>query len=220
MKLILFGNNQTAAVAWAYFTENSPYHVVAFTVDEAYMTGERHPQIDLPVIPFEKIESYCHPRDHSIYVSIAYQQMNKLRKAKLDEAKSRGYRPASFVSPYAKVSKTAKIGEHNFIMEDNVIQPFVEIGDNNIIWSGNHIGHHTKLGSNNFIASHVVISGSTTIGDHCFFGVNSTIRDNIGISDFNIIGAGALITKTTKPKEVYFGNRATLATKNSDEVTI
>jgi len=220
MNLVLFGNNQTAAVAWAYFSEFSVYRVVGFTVDSGYMTGPRHPQIDLPVVPFEEVEKHFSPKNHMIYVSVAFQSLNRVREAKLQQAKAKGYKPASFISPHAKISKYAKIGEHNFIMEDNNIQPFVEIGDNNIIWSGNHIGHHTKIGNNNFIASHVVISGSVTIGDHCFFGVNSTIRDNISIADENIIGAGALMTKNTASGEVYFGQRATLADKPSSKVVL
>lgn len=220
MNLILFGNNQTAAVAWAYFAEFSVHRVVGFTVDGKYMTGDRHPQIDLPVVPFEEVEKHFPPERHLIYVSVAFQSLNRVREKKLQEAKAKGYKPASFVSPNAKISKYAKIGEHNFIMEDNNIQPFVEIGDNNIIWSGNHIGHHTKIGSNNFLASHVVISGSVKVGDHCFFGVNSTVRDNISVADDNIIGAGALLTKDTKPGEVYYGPRATLADKPSSEVKL
>jgi UDP-3-O-[3-hydroxymyristoyl] glucosamine N-acyltransferase len=80
---------------------------------------------------------------------------------------------------------TAKIGEHCFIMEENVIQDYVSIGNNNILWSGNHIGHHTHIGDHNFISSHVVISGSCTIGNNNFFGVNSCLGDEVSVGDFN-----------------------------------
>jgi sugar O-acyltransferase (sialic acid O-acetyltransferase NeuD family) len=194
--------------------------VVAFAADSPYLCSPTHPQVDLPLVSFEDVERHYPPEDHEIFLSISYPGLSALRVAKVEEAKRKGYRLASFISPRAQVSPHAKIGEHNLIMENNVIQAFVTIGDDNIFWSGNHIGHHTRIGDHNYIASHVVISGNVVIGNRCFFGVNATIRDNISIADENIIGMGAMISRSTKPQEVYYGPRAQLSPKKSGEITI
>lgn len=114
-----------------------------------------------------------------------------------------GYLPASFISPHAYVWQNCKIGEHCFIFENNVIQPFVEIGDNVILWSGNHIGHHSKIGNHCFISSHVVISGFCDIGESCFFGVNSTVANNLTIGNDCLIGAGVLLAKNVADGALY-----------------
>src|SRR6516165_10578295 len=100
---------------------------------------------------------------------------------------------------------------NTFIMENNVIQPYVRIGQNVIMWSGNHIGHHTEIADNCFIASHVVVSGSVKVGRNTFIGVNATLRDNITIGASNVIGAACLILEDTPDEAVYRGQPATLA---------
>lgn len=182
-----------ADIAYEYFTNDSDYQVVAFTVHSSYFKEEE--KFGLPVYRFERINEYVEPDETSIFIAIGYHDMNRLRVKILSEAKKMGFTPASYVSSRAFVSKSAKIGEHCFVFEDNTIQPFVIIGENNILWSGNHIGHHSKIGSDNFISSHVVISGWVEIGNNCFFGVNSTIANGVKISDFNWLNPGSTLTK-------------------------
>ena len=109
--------------------------------------------------------------------------------------------------PKATVSESAHLGKNVFVFEDNTIQPYVRIGNNTVLWSGNHIGHHSTIGDHCFISSPVVVSGSCCIGNNVFVGVNATFRDSLTISDECLIGAGALIAKSTKPKEVYLSSR-------------
>ena len=77
-----------------------------------------------------------------------------------------------------------------FILENNIIQPYVKIGNNVTLWSGNHIGHHSVI-KDHCLFPLVVISGRVTVDEQCFFGVNSTIRDNITIGKKSMIGAGS-----------------------------
>lgn len=190
-RLIIIGDSAFAEVAYEYFTYDSEYQVVAFSVEENYL--RRDALFGLPVVPFESLESYYSPEQHSFFVAAVYTQMNNLRARLYREAKRKGYAPASYISPRAFVWRNCRIGEHCFIFEDNVIQPFVKIGDNVILWSGNHIGHHSTIGSHCFVSSHVVISGFVKIGESCFMGVNSTVANNVTIGNRCLVGAGALI---------------------------
>lgn len=215
-KVIIFGNRQTAELAHFYFTNDSQYQVVGFTVDAEYIDSDIF--CGLPVYEFEDIETRFPVEDVYIFLAISNAQMNRVREAKVEEAKKKGYRLASYISTKATIFENVKLGEHCFILEDNTIQPFVEIGDNNILWSGNHIGHHTKIGHNNFITSHVVVSGNTIIGDNCFIGVNSTLRNGITIADESLIGAGSFINRSTEEKGVYKTNFAEKYHLNSTQI--
>jgi UDP-3-O-[3-hydroxymyristoyl] glucosamine N-acyltransferase len=97
------------------------------------------------------------------------------------------------------------MGEHCFVFEQNVVQPFVELGDTVILWSGNHIGHHSSVGSHCFISSHVVVSGFVRIGESCFMGVNATVANNTTIGNDCTIGAGALIPSDVADGQVAVG---------------
>src|ERR1700733_14060360 len=175
--LIIFGLGDLAQIGHEYFTHDSDYEVAAFTVDQQYMPAD--PVFcDLPVVPFDELEASYPPSDFEMHCALVYMNMNRCRADACARAKAKGYGLASYISSHAFVSPSAKIGEHAFIFENNVIQSFVEIGDNAILWSGNHVGHSSKLGNNVFISSHVVISGWCDIGDNGFIGVNSTLANN------------------------------------------
>jgi sugar O-acyltransferase (sialic acid O-acetyltransferase NeuD family) len=145
-----------------------------------------------------------------VFVAISYGQLNRLRQRLVGEVKRKGFELASYVSSRAFVWRNVELGEHNFIFEDNTVQPFVTLGDNNVLWSGNHIGHHSHLGNNLFISSHVVISGNVTVGDNTFIGVNSTIVNDIEIGRDNWIGPACTIMRSTQENQFWLPARSKL----------
>jgi sugar O-acyltransferase (sialic acid O-acetyltransferase NeuD family) len=205
-KLIIFGLEDFADIAYEYFTYDSEYEVVAFTAHEKFVLESS--KMGKPVIKFEEIQKYFNPKKFSIFVAITYHDMNKLRENILNECRALGFKPASYVSTKSFVWKNVKLGEHVFVFENNTIQPFVEIGDNVVLWSGNHIGHHTRIASHNFISSQVVVAGWVSILDHTFVGVNSTITNGVSIGSYNWINAGSRVSKNSK-SYTYFSEAQT-----------
>jgi sugar O-acyltransferase (sialic acid O-acetyltransferase NeuD family) len=199
--LVIFGLGDIAQLANFYFSTDSNYEIVAFTVDVAYMTATQF--CGLPVVPFEELANRYAPGEYEIFLALSYSDINRVRREKYLAAKAMGYRIASYVSSHATVLNDGHIGENCFILEDNTIQPFVKIGNNVTLWSGNHIGHHSTIHDHCFIASHVVVSGGVEIGESCFVGVNATLRDHIKIGDKCVIGAGALLLKDVGPNGVF-----------------
>ena len=191
-RLIIFGDRDFSQIAYEYFTYDSPYEVVGFTVDQAHIG--RSELCGLPVVPFEEVEHRYPPGQHMIFVAVVYAQLNRVREQICRRAKDKGYMLASYVSSKAFVWRNVTLGEHCFVFENNTLQPFVTVGDNVVIWSGNHIGHHSRIGSHCFIASHVVISGWCEIGDHCFLGVNSTLANNTCVGSDSWISHGTLLS--------------------------
>lgn len=208
-RLVIFGTGDIAELAHYYFTNDSEYEVVAFTVDSAYI--EQSNFCGLPIYPFEQIESFADASDTYIFVALSYSKLNEIRKEKYLRAKAKGYRIASYLSSRASILNNEKIGENCFILEDNTIQPFVTIGNNVTLWSGNHIGHHSTIHDHNFIASQVVVSGGVVIKESCFIGVNATLRDHITIGEKCVIGAGALLLNDAEAEGVYIGQETARA---------
>ncbi len=201
--LVIFGAGDIAQLALYYFSVDSEYEVVAFTVDSAYLTSATF--CGLPVIAFEEISKQYASDQYELFMALSYSKLNAFRKEKYLAVKAMGYRLASFISSHATVLNDGCIGENCFILEDNTIQPFVTIGNNVTLWSGNHIGHHSTIKDHCFIASHVVVSGGVEIGGQCFIGVNATLRDHIKIGEKCVIGAGALLLTDAEPEGVYIG---------------
>lgn len=196
--LIIIGDSAFAEIAYEYFTHDSEYRVVAFSVEREFIT--RADLFGVPVVPLEELETYYDPGSHYFYAALVYTQMNRLRTRLYESAKAKGYRPASYISSRAFVWPNVEVGEHCFIFEHNTVQPFARIGSNVVLWSGNHIGHHSVVKDNCFISSHVVISGFCSVGRNCFIGVNATFGNNLEVGDDCLIGAGALIARDV-PKD-------------------
>ena len=199
-KLIIFGNNRFAEIVLSYFQQDSMYEVVAFTLDEEWITEKNF--MGFPLVPFGEIEKHYDPSEYEMFIAVGYAKLNQVRAEKYMQAKQKRYKLASYISSKATVL-TKQIGEHVFILEDNTVQPFVKIGNNVFLWSGNHIGHHSEIKDNCFISSHVVVAGGCEIGENTFIGVNATLRDHIKIGKKNVIGAGAIILSDTEDESLY-----------------
>lgn len=200
-QVVVFGDGQVAQLAHYYLTHDSPYDVVAFTLD-----GDRikAPTFQgLPVVPFDAVVAAYPPERFSMFIGIGYPRVNRVRQEKYQLAKEMGYELITYVASSVMVWPTTKIGDNCFIMEGNVIQPYARIGNNVVMWAACHIGHHTVIKDHCFLSAHTVISGNTTVEEYCFLGVNSTIRNGITIAREGVIGAGAVIMRDTQERGVY-----------------
>jgi sugar O-acyltransferase (sialic acid O-acetyltransferase NeuD family) len=212
-KLIIVGDGEFAEIAYEYFTHDSPYEVVAFSVESDYLNKKE--LFELPVVPLEELDKLYDTEIFKVFVAVTYTQLNRVRTRLCNEVKKKGFSLATYISSHAFVWNNVEIGENCFIFENNVLQYRVKVGNNVIIWSGNHIGHGTRIQDNCFLSSHAVISGECIVGDSCFIGVNSTFSDHLTIARDCIIGAAANMIKNTKEAGIYVGNPAKRMEKSS-----
>ena len=214
-KVIIFGNSDSAELAHYYLTNDSNYEVVAFTVNQEYLTEDTFH--NLPVVPFENLESIYFPSEYLFFAPMTGVKMNTVRKNIYEEGKKKGYEYISYVSSKATVCGNT-IGENCFILEDNTLQPFTSIGNNVVMWSGNHISHHGKIEDHVFFTSHIVLSGHCHVKERAWLGVNATIRDGVTIGEGSLIAMGSLITKNTDDNGFYMGSPAKKQEKSALEV--
>lgn len=217
-KLILFGTGDIAQIANYYFDIDSEHEVVAFTVNEEYMTIKEFE--GKPVVAFEKLSQRYPPNECKLFIALSYSDMNRIREQKYNEAKKMGYELVNYISSKCTYLSQYSVGDNCFIFENNTIQPFVKIGNNVTLWSGNHIGHHSIIHDHNFISSHVVISGHCEIESNCFLGVNSTLAHKVKIASGTLLGAGVVISKDTEINRVYVAPRSIMIEKTSDQIKL
>ena len=174
-RVIVFGNGQPAEMNYFYLTHSSQYEVAAFTVDRAYI--KENTLFELPVVPFEDVETIYSPDVYKMSLLISYRNLNRLRAEKYDEAKAKGYELITYISPKAITWPGLVAGDNCFIYESSVICPFAEIGNDVHIGPGSIIGHHCVIKDHCFIGPHAVILGSATVEPYCLIGANATIKD-------------------------------------------
>jgi sugar O-acyltransferase (sialic acid O-acetyltransferase NeuD family) len=200
-KLLIVGTGPFAEIAALYFNDYSNYDIIGFACHSKFRNSSQIHGRDLFAI--EDLPKIASPDLSEVFIAIGYGKMNQMRESVFLEMAEKGYTFANFIHPSVRVWANTVIGRNVFIFEDNTIQPFTTIGDNTVLWSGNHIGHHSKIGDHCFISSHVVISGNCHVGRNVFMGVNATLHDSLTIGDYCLIGAGAIISKDTKAREVF-----------------
>ena len=214
-KIIIFGTGELAQRIFFYL-QDSEDTVIAFCANKSKIDKEE--LLGLPVVAFEDIEEKFSPNEFSMFIALAYSEMNKKRTKFFEEAKNKGYELYSYIHPSTKIWDKFEMGENCFILANNVIQPFVKIGNNVLIGSNNLISHNTTINDNCFITSNVTMGGHITMGKNCFVGLSSTINQRIKIGNQCIIGASTIITKDVNDKEVYAENSSKKLPQSSDEL--
>lgn len=212
-KVIIFGFKEFAEIAHYYLTEDSDHEVVAFCVNEQYMSDLKHFK-SLPIVPFEKVESLYPKNEFQFLAPMTSRQMNVLREKVYNSIKEKGYKCISYISSKA-VTNNAEIGDNCFILEGTMIQPYCKIGNNVMISANCYIGHHAEVKDHVTISGQVAIEGSTVIGENSFLGVHSTIRNRMVLAKGTLVGmSSSIISNTINEWSVYMGNPAKEIGKN------
>ena len=206
-KLVIFGSAEIASLAQFYFSNDSNYEVVAFTVDDAFIDTDTF--CGLPLVPFSKVKTLYPPEKFDMHVALSYSKHNQLREEKYHQAKSAGYHLASYICTKSATWPELEIGDNCFILENQTIQPTVKIANNVMLWSGNHIGHGTEIADHVYVSSHVCISGHCQIGERSFIGVNATIKDFIEVGADCFIAMDASVTRNIPDGTVVLGASGT-----------
>jgi sugar O-acyltransferase (sialic acid O-acetyltransferase NeuD family) len=199
--VIVFGNQDSASTTQYYLSVDSPYQVVAFTVDQDRITNSTHE--GLPVVPFENIQEEFPPNQYNFIFPAGFQlstpyNTNIFRRSRYELIKSMGYKFINYISSRAMVATNVEIGENVLIYEGAIVQPFVKIGDNTIVRSGVNLGHHCVVKDHCFISAEVTVGSRTRIGSQTFIGLNTTVLNSITIADGSFIGSSTLINRDTQ----------------------
>lgn len=212
--LIIYGLGDFAKMMKHYFTEDSPYKVVAFCADKSFIKENNFN--GLPVVPFEEVDSIYPNGSFLMFVAVGYSSM-RIRQIMFEKAKAKNYTLVNYISSQATIEKSVAIGDNNVILQGSQIEPFCIIGNNNIIWSSVNISHDCTISNHCFIASQSLIGGNSTLHDGCFLGFNSTILQNIELSQETLVGTKSLITTNTKSFSKNIGIPAKLISTHTHE---
>ena len=205
-EVLLFGADTFASLAWYCLANDSPYKVVGFTVDRAFLGADSHH--GLPVLPFDEVAARFPPERVRLLIPLGYHAINGLRRDRFEQARALGYRFVTYVSSRASTWPDLRVGANCLIYEQAIIQPFARLGDNVIIRSGAHISHHCEVADHAFIAAGATLGGNVRIGAQAFVGLGAVLRDGLQIAERSFIGAGAVVVGDTEAGCVYVGNPA------------
>jgi sugar O-acyltransferase (sialic acid O-acetyltransferase NeuD family) len=200
-KLLLAGNATTAEILLDYLRSDPRYQVEGLVVDNEHLGPEGLGGNRLVSIS-EVVDAFS-PHTHSVLMAMGYDNLNRGRESMFDRLKALGYNIETYIHPDAKIYTSMPIGEGSVVLPSAILEPFVSLGANTMVWSNVTLAHHSRVGDHCWVAAGSVVSGKASVMRNCFLGVNCTLVNAITVNEFNIVGAGALISRDTKPNSVH-----------------
>lgn len=213
-QIILLGNSIAAQVLYSMIARDCRFEVVAFAVNEEFITEKQ--LYNLPVVPLEKLSEYYSPQEFQLVNAVGYSRVNRNREAIYFQAKEQGFSFVKYIHPSASVMSD-DLGEGVIVLAGSVLEPCSRVANNVVIWSNVVVAHHAIIHENCWLASGGVISGQAELCRNTFVGVNATIVNQVSVSQYNIIGAGALITKDTMEGDVILARSGEKHRVNSEK---
>ena len=203
--IVIYGAGPFARLMHYYFSADSDYTVMAFTVDCDYFTSPLF--CGLPVVPAERLIAEYPPATFQMFIAVGYKDM-RARQAVFERGKAAGYRMINYISSRAVCFPDLRIGENNAIMAQVQIEPFVTIGDNNVFWSDTLVAHDVSVGNGNYFGAKCVLGGLSTVENSCFLGNGTVLINGITIHNETHALPGTILLQNTKPFFQYLGNPA------------
>jgi sugar O-acyltransferase (sialic acid O-acetyltransferase NeuD family) len=118
-----------------------------------------------------------------------------LREKIVKRYKHAGFLFAQVISPDAKVSQTATLGEGVLIQSGVLISAQSVIGDFVRVNIGAQIFHESKIGAYTTLAPRATVLGRVDVAEGCYVGAGAIILPNRMIAERATVGAGAVVTK-------------------------
>jgi sugar O-acyltransferase (sialic acid O-acetyltransferase NeuD family) len=205
-KILMAGNAITAEILLAYLQRDARYEVAGFTVDDEFVAkggigGYR------TVCLSEAVNAFS-PDTHRVIMAVGYNDLNRTRETMFGHLKAMGYIVETYIHPDARVYTDQPVGEGSVVLSGAVIEPHARVGANTMVWSNVTLAHHSSVEDHCWVAAGTVISGQARVSRNTFLGVSCTVVNAVTVGEFNIIGAGALITRDTKPQSVHLARSA------------
>jgi sugar O-acyltransferase (sialic acid O-acetyltransferase NeuD family) len=130
------------------------------------------------------------------------------------QAASLGFRFATLVHPWARISPSSQVGEGTIISPGVVIASQTVVGRHVFVNRGALIGHHTEIGDYATIQPGANIAGACRIGQATYIGMGALVLDHIKIGSHSIIGAGAVVNKDVPDNVQVVGVPAKIVKEN------
>lgn len=117
------------------------------------------------------------------------------RRTFIEQVGNQGFEFITVIHPFAKISRTASLGEGCFVSPGVIIASHTSLGCHTIVNRGSLIGHHTHIGDYVTISPGANIAGRTNIGSFTYIGMGAVIIDGISIGSKCTVGAGSVVVK-------------------------
>lgn len=209
-KIIMIGNGNYADTIQYYIETLTDWELCAFA--DEFVEGKNSTHKGLPFVNIELMPKLYPNTEYEVVIGVGYHNMNANRKRIYEQIKAMNYKMPNLIHPTA-ILNDLEMGDANIILENCVFEPRAKIGSDIIIWSAVLIGHDTFIADHSHFAAVSMIAGNCKVGEGCFLGNHATVKDGAELAPYTLVGAGAYVSKDTKPYDVVVPARSVVLEK-------
>lgn len=203
-KIILLGGGGHCKVVIETILLEKKYDVVGI-IDLQEKVGQSVSSIPI-VGTDEELREYLIKKVDFCFITLGSVGNPNLRIKLFNKAKEIGFKFPNIIHPGSMISKSAKMGEGNYIAAGVIINADSIIGSNCIINTSTVIEHDCKIGDFVHFASGVTLCGGVEIGSFSHIGSGSVVIQHLRIGKNTIIGAGSTVIEDIGDNIVAYGN--------------
>lgn len=188
--LILFGAGGHAKSCIDVIEAIGGYRIVGL-LDVPEKVGSR--VFTYPVIGHdESLPEFC-GRDVEFLITVGHVRSHEVRSRLFARIKELGLKPATVVSPLARVSRYAEVAEGTIVMHYAFVNAGARIGSNCIINSKALVEHDAEIGDTCHISTAAVVNGAAKVGSGTFVGSNATVANGAVVPPETFVKAGSVV---------------------------
>lgn len=116
-----------------------------------------------------------------------------------------GFSLVNAISPYARVSPSAQLGQGIAVMAGATINAEARIGDLSIVNTNAGVDHDAVLGAACHVGPGVALAGGVQVGRWALLGVGSSVIPGCSIGEGAVVGAGACVVRDIGPNLIAVG---------------
>ncbi len=187
-KIVLIGGGGHCHSVIDVIEEENKYEIIGI-VDKKELIGKKILGYEV-IACDDDLETVFETCKNAI-ITVGQIKSNIIRVRIYHKLKEIGFELPVIISPFAYISKHAKLEEGTVIMHHALINANAKIGKNCIINTKALVEHDCIVEDNCHISTASVLNGGTVVKENSFFGSNATSKQSAQIDGF--IKAGSLV---------------------------
>ncbi|WP_434658044.1 acetyltransferase [Sulfurimonas sp. NW9] len=123
------------------------------------------------------------------FVTVGHIKSNTVRIKLFEKLKNLGFTIPIIISPFAYVSKHAKIEAGTVVMHHTLINAGVRVGENCIINSKALLEHDCTIENHVHVSTNALLNGDVHVKEHSFIGSGTVVKQGYRVEGFVKMGS-------------------------------
>lgn len=131
-------------------------------------------------------------KGYAFHITVGHMRSSEIRERIFTKLKSMNADVPVIISPLARVSPHARIGDGTIVMHFALVNADAEVGENCIINNRALVEHDAVVGNHCHISTGAILNGGVKVGDRSFVGSGAVTKEYSQIPEGSFVKANSV----------------------------